>query len=205
MKYGRLLPAEFIDLAEQVEAIDALTAFVIDKALQDWQMVTPVTVAVNVSPRCLNDPKLPQQIAKLLEARHAPPSALALEITQNLRLSDRAMGCLTRLHEMGIRLAVDDFGTGPSSLRQLRRLPVDELKLDRSFVADLEMGDDVLLRASVTLAHNLGLSVVAKGVESEAARDHLLACDCDGMQGILISKPLPTDEIHLWMMQHGAV
>jgi diguanylate cyclase (GGDEF)-like protein len=204
VKYGRLMPREFIDLAEQVEAIDALTAFVVDRALQDWQTAAPLTVAVNLSPRCLNDPQLPQQIAKLLKARDTPPSALALEITESLGLSDRAMGCLTRLHEMGIRLAVDDFGTGSSSLRQLRRLPVDELKLDRSFVADLEMGDDVLIRSSVILAHNLGLSVVAKGVESERARDQLLAYDCDAVQGTLISKPLPTEEIHLWMMQHGS-
>ena len=204
VKYGRLLPHEFIDLAEQVEAIDALTAFVVDRALQDWQKAAPMTIAVNLSPRCLNDPQLPQQMTKLLKARDTPPSALAFEITESLGLSDRAMGCLARLHEMGIRLAVDDFGAGNSSLRQLRRLPVDELKLDRSFVADLEMGDDLLMRSSVMLAHNLGLSVVAKGVESEMARDQLLACDCDAVQGTLISKPLPTDEIHLWMMEHGA-
>ena len=204
-KYGRLLPREFIDLAEQCEAIDALTVFVVDRALQDWHLAAPLTVNVNLSPRCLNDPQLPQQIARLLKARDTPPSALALEITESLRLTDRAMGCLTRLHEMGIRLAVDDFGTGNSSLRQLHRLPVDELKLDRSFVADLEMGDDVLMRSSVMLAHNLGLSVVAKGVESEMAREQLLACDCDAVQGTLISKPLPTEEIHLWMLQHGAV
>lgn len=204
VKYGRLLPREFIDLAEQVEAIDALTAFVIDRALEDWHSTTPITVAVNLSPRCLNDPQLPQQIAKLLKARDTKPSALALEITESLRLSDHAMACLTRLHEMGIRLTVDDFGTGNSSIRQLRRLPVDQLKLDRSFVADLELGDDVLVRSSVMLAHNLGLSIVAKGVESEMARDQLLACDCDAVQGTLISKPLPSDEIHLWMRQHGA-
>ena len=105
---------------------------------------------------------------------------------------------------MGIRLAVDDFGAGNSSLRQLRRLPVDELKLDRSFVADLERGDDLPMRSSVMLAHNLGLSVVAKGVESQMARDQLLACDCDAVQGTLISKPLPPDEMRHWMTQHGA-
>ncbi len=203
-KYGRLLPHEFIDLAEQVEAIDALTAFVVDRALQDWQMAPPITLAVNLSPRCLDDPQLPQQMAKLLEARDAPPSALAFEITEGLRPSDTAMKCLARLHEMGIRLAVDDFGVGNSSLRQLRRLPVDELKLDRSFVADLERGDDLLMRSSVMLAHNLGLSVVAKGVESQMARDQLLACDCDAVQGTLISKPLPPDEMRHWMTQHGA-
>ena len=203
-KYGRLLPQEFIDLAEQVEAIDALTAFVVDRALQDWQMAPPITLAVNLSPRCLDDPQLPQQIVKLLEARDAPPSALAFEITEGLRPSDTAMKCLARLHEMGIRLAVDDFGVGNSSLRQLRRLPVDELKLDRSFVADLERGDDLLMRSSVMLAHNLGLSVVAKGVESQMVRDQLLACDCDAVQGTLISKPLPPDEMRHWMTQHGA-
>jgi diguanylate cyclase (GGDEF)-like protein len=204
LKYGRLLPGEFIDLAEQVDAIDALTAFVVDRALQDWQIAPPITVAVNLSPRCLNDPQLPQQMAKLLRARETPPSMLALEITESFAPSDRAMRCLARLHEMGIRLAVDDFGAGNSSLRQLRRLPVDELKLDRSFVADLETGDDVLMRSSVMLAHNLGLSVVAKGVESETARDQLLACHCDAAQGTLISRPLPPDEMHHWMTRRGA-
>jgi EAL domain-containing protein (putative c-di-GMP-specific phosphodiesterase class I) len=105
---------------------------------------------------------------------------------------------------MGVRLAVDDFGAGHSSLRQLRRLPIDELKLDRSFVADLERGDDLLIRSSVMLAHNLGLSVVAKGVESETARDQLLACDCDAVQGTLISKPLPPDEMRRWISQQRA-
>jgi diguanylate cyclase (GGDEF)-like protein len=204
LKYGRLLPGEFIDLAEQVDAIDALTAFVVDRALQDWQIAPPITVAVNLSPRCLNDPQLPQQMAKLLRARETPPSMLALEITESFAPSDRAMRCLARLHEMGIRLAVDDFGAGNSSLRQLRRLPVDELKLDRSFVADLETGDDVLMRSSVMLAHSLGLSVVAKGVESETARDQLLACHCDAVQGTLISRPLPPDEMHHWMTRRGA-
>jgi diguanylate cyclase (GGDEF)-like protein len=204
LKYGRLLPGEFIDLAEQVDAIDALTAFVVDRALQDWQIAPPITVAVNLSPRCLNDPQLPQQMAKLLRARETPPSMLALEITESFAPSDRAMRCLARLHEMGIRLAVDDFGAGNSSLRQLRRLPVDELKLDRSFVADLETGDDVLMRSSVMLAHSLGLSVVAKGVESETARDQLLACHCDAAQGTLISRPLPPDEMHHWMTRRGA-
>ena len=139
---GRVLPAEFIDLAEQTGLINPLTTIVLETAIREWSQVETVprpTVAVNLSPRTLQDPILPQRIADMLAVYGAPPSSLALEITENILMSDpaRSMDCLQRLHGMGVRLVIDDFGTGYSSLSYLRRLPVDELKIDRSFVAGL--------------------------------------------------------------------
>ena len=192
---GRLLPAEFIDLAEQTGVINPLTTIVIETAIREWSQVENVprlTVAVNLSSRALLDPILPLRIADMLAVYGAPPSSLALEITENMLLSDpaRSMDCLKRLHEMCVRIAIDDFGTGYSSLSYLRRLPVDELKIDRSFVAGLASGqDEVIVRSTIDLAHNLGLTVVAEGVENAAVLQRLLAMGCDAAQGRFISPP----------------
>src|SRR5207249_4252168 len=163
----------------------------------EWSQVENVprlTVAVNLSSRALLDPILPLRIADMLAVYGAPPSSLALEITENMLLSDpaRSMDCLKRLHEMCVRIAIDDFGTGYSSLSYLRRLPVDELKIDRSFIADLSAGrDDVIVRSTIELAHNLGLSVVGEGVESAAMYDQLVKLGCDTAQGRFIAEPAP--------------
>jgi EAL domain-containing protein (putative c-di-GMP-specific phosphodiesterase class I) len=170
---GLVMPGDFINLAEQTGLINPLTTIVLETAIREWtplQTVPPLAVAVNLSPRTLQDPRLPHRIASMLDAYDAPPFCLALEITENILMSDpaRSLECLTRLHDMGVRLVIDDFGTGYSSLSYLRRLPVDELKIDRSFVMGLTTGrDDVIVRSSIDLAHNLGLTVVAAGVENE--------------------------------------
>jgi diguanylate cyclase (GGDEF)-like protein len=192
---GRVMPAQFIELAEHTGLITPLTTIVLETAIREWSpapSVPPITVSVNLSPRTLQHPGLPQRIAAMLAVYDVAPSVLALEITENILMSDpaRSMDVLTRLHEMGIRIVIDDFGTGYSSLSYLRRLPVDELKIDRSFVANLLSGqDDVIVRSTIDLAHNLGLRVVAEGVESEEVQRRLLALGCDGAQGTFIGPP----------------
>jgi diguanylate cyclase len=192
---GRVLPGGFIHMAEQTGLINPLTTIVLETAIREWsQQPTspPLTVSVNLSPRTLRDPVLPHRIAAILAVFSAPHASLALEITENILMSDpaRSMDCLKRLHELGVRIVIDDFGTGYSSLSYLRRLPADELKIDRSFVAGLMGGqDEVIVRSTIDLAHNLGLTVVAEGVESQEVQERLLALGCDAAQGTFISPP----------------
>jgi diguanylate cyclase (GGDEF)-like protein len=210
-QHGRLLPGDFIELAEQTGLINPLTMIVLDTALNEWAGVdtlTPLTVSVNLSPRNLQDPELPQRVGDFLKAHGAAPSALALEITENILLTDpaRSMDCLQRLHAMGVRLVIDDFGTGYSSLSYLRRLPVNELKIDRSFIADLSSGrDDVIVRSTIELAHNLGLTVVGEGVESAAMHDQLMALGCDTAQGRYFAEPAPAAQTRGWIVRQGAL
>ena len=202
---GGCCPAEFIPLAEQTGLILPLTTLVLDTALDNFpttEAAIPLSIAVNLSPRNLQDPELAERVAERLRARGIDAPSLTFEITENVIMSDpvRAMESLTRLHEMGVRLAIDDFGTGYSSLSYLRRLPVDELKIDRSFVIGLGTGhDEVIVRSTIDLAHNLGLSVVAEGVESLAVQEQLLALGCDAAQGFFISAPADADVTRQWI------
>jgi diguanylate cyclase (GGDEF)-like protein len=206
---GRVLPGEFIDLAEQTGLINPLTTLVLETAIREWaplQRTPPIGVAVNLSLRALQDPRLPQRIESMLSAYDVPPTILALEITENILMTDpaRSMECLKRLHDMGVRLVIDDFGTGYSSLSYLRRLPVDELKIDRSFVSGLDSGlDDVIVKSTIDLAHNLGLTVVAEGVESEEVQTRLVAMGCDAAQGTFISEPRKATAMAEWMGRHN--
>jgi EAL domain-containing protein (putative c-di-GMP-specific phosphodiesterase class I) len=204
-RHGRVLPADFIDLTEQTGLINPLTSIVLDTAIRDWSgagEATPLTVAVNLTPRTLLDPDLPQRIADMLAAAGAAPASLTLEITEHMLMSDpaRSLDALKRLHAMGVRLTMDDFGTGYSSLSYLRRLPIDELKIDRSFVTGLASGqDEVIVRSTIDLAHNLGLWVVAEGVESEAVQAWLVSMGCDAAQGSFISAPGSAQAVREWM------
>jgi diguanylate cyclase (GGDEF)-like protein len=204
---GRVMPGDFIDLAEQTGLIKPLTTIVLETAIREWSGVETAprpTVSVNLSPRTLQDSRLPQRIADMLSVYDTPASSIAIEITENILMSDpaRSMDCLQRLHGMGVRLVIDDFGTGYSSLSYLRRLPVDELKIDRTFVAGLENGEDeVIVRSTIDLAHNLGLTVVAEGVESAAVQDRLLELGCDAVQGTFISPPAGLAAIRDWIRQ----
>jgi EAL domain-containing protein (putative c-di-GMP-specific phosphodiesterase class I) len=199
-----VMPADFIHLAEQTGLINPLTTIVLETAIREWSQppsVPPLTVAVNLSPRTLQDPSLPRRIADMLAVYSAPPASLAIEITENILMSDpaRSMDCLNRLHDMGVRIVIDDFGTGYSSLSYLRRLPIDELKIDRSFVAGLlDEQDDVIVRSTIDLAHNLGLRVVAEGVESDDVRERLAALGCDAAQGTFICPPGPANHVRAW-------
>jgi diguanylate cyclase (GGDEF)-like protein len=202
---GRVMPADFIQLAEQTGLINPLTTIVLETAIREWsqpRMIPPLTVGINLSPRTLQDPSLPRRIADMLAVYSAPPQSLALEITENILMSDpaRSMDCLNRLHDMGVRITIDDFGTGYSSLSYLRRLPIDELKIDRSFIAALINGsDDVIVRSTIDLAHNLGLRVVAEGVETDEVEARLAALGCDAVQGTFIRAPGTAAEVRDWL------
>lgn len=202
--HGRRPPADFIEFAEQTWLIEPLTTLLVEKALTEWTSAdSPPSfpVAVNLSPRTVYDVDLPDRVGDLLRAHGAPASALAFEITENVLMSDasRVARCLSRLHEMGIALIIDDFGVGYSSLSYLRQLPVSQLKIDRSFAHGLAVGDDAIVRFTIELAHNLGLSVVAEGVESAAAIARLCQLGCDAAQGSYIAAPAPASEIRRWI------
>jgi diguanylate cyclase (GGDEF)-like protein len=204
---GMIPPDEFIPLAEQTGVIKPLTAWVLDKALgqcRAWRdSGLDLTVAVNLSVRNLLDAHLPESIADLLRRHELPPSALELEITESTIVADqvRALDVLTRLNGMGIGLSVDDFGTGYSSLAYLKDLPVSELKIDRKFVNNMtEDGDDAfIVRSTIDLGRNLGLQVVAEGVETEAVWNQLAELGCDVAQGYYLARPLPAAELTDWL------
>ena len=204
---GLLLPDQFIPIIEEAGLMHALTQVVLRQALDQavlWQAQgTPLTIAVNVSASSLVDTELPDRIGAMIAVRGLPSSILALEITEEFLLNDRdrARGILTRLHEQGIRISVDDFGTGYSSLAYLRDLPIDELKLDSSFVFPMA-GDEraaTLVSSTIALAHSLGLRMVAEGVDSGAAYDRLIGYGCDFAQGFHLSRPVPAAELDAWL------
>ena len=203
---GLLPPSRFIGLAEQTGLIRPLTLAVIDGALRaarQWHANHhQLVVAANLSPRTLQDERFQDEVAMLVQTAGLPPSTLELEITENLIIADpgRAMATLTRWNKAGIRLSIDDFGTGYSSLAYLKRLPVHEIKIDRSFITDLARhGDEMIVRSTIDLAHNLGLTVVAEGVETQSTWDRLAALGCDAAQGFYASRPAPLDEITAWL------
>ncbi len=200
---GELPPEEFVGLAEHSEVIHALTRFVLDTAIAQgaaWRRDgLEVRVAVNLSARSLHDASLADDIARMLSDHGLEPSALELEITETSIEADPAgtEGLLERLHAMGIGIAIDDFGTGYSAFSYLQRLPVDEIKIDRSFVIGME-GDrrkQQIVRSTIQLGHNLGLRVVAEGVENEQTLRRLARLGCDVVQGYFVARPMSADMI----------
>jgi diguanylate cyclase len=204
---GLLYPDAFLNLVEESGLMPALTRVVLAQALDQvarWRAQgRPLIVAVNLSASSLVDADLPEQIASMLAARSVPPSALQLEITEDFLMADRdrAREILTKLRHSGVQISVDDYGTGYSSLSYLRDLPVDELKLDRSFV--FPMADDAraaaLVASTIDLAHSLGLRMVAEGVETEVAYRELARLGCDQAQGYYMSRPVPAAELEHWL------
>jgi diguanylate cyclase (GGDEF)-like protein len=199
---GRIAPDAFITVAESTGLIDELTRVVLAKALHQqrrWRDAgLDLSVAVNLSARNVNDADLPRQVAAALAAAGVPADRLILEITESSVMGDpeRTVPTLERLAAIGITLSLDDFGTGYSSLSYLQRLPVRELKIDRSFLLGLADGSTarasrVLVRSIVGLGHSLGLTVVAEGVETSEILDELRGIGCDVAQGYLISRPVP--------------
>ncbi len=207
--HGLLGPGEFIPLAERTGLIHPLTRWVLDTALRQasqWHRDGhQLSVAVNVSTRCLLDPSFPDQVAERLGAWQVPAGSLVLEVTESAVMADpaRALDVLGRLHALGVRLAVDDFGTGYSSMAYLKALPVDELKVDRSFVGQMadSSSDAVIVRSTIDLGHNLGLRVVAEGVESQEAWQSLEALGCDTAQGYYLGRPMPAADLEHWLEQ----
>jgi diguanylate cyclase len=206
---GLLSPDKFIPLAEHTGLIRPLTLTVMAAALDQcaaWRAAgLTLGVAVNLSPRNLMDADLPRQINQMLEERALPANMLELEITEDTIMSDpkRAKDVLARLDAMSIWLAVDDFGTGYSSLAYLKQLPVTTLKVDRSFVMNMESDEDdaVIVRSTIALGRNLGLRVIAEGVESESVMNELRDLGCDFAQGFYLSRPLPADELERWVRE----
>ncbi|HKN94939.1 MAG TPA: EAL domain-containing protein [Thermoleophilaceae bacterium] len=211
-EHGMVPPNEFIPLAEHTGLIRQMSAYVLDAALRQlraWlDMGIDLGVAVNLSARNLLEADLPDQIAQLLLTRGVPAERLVLEITESAIMADpeRALGVLARLSEMGIRLSIDDFGVGHSSLSYLKRLPVDEIKIDRSFVAQMDDDEDdaFIVRSTIDLGRNLGLNVVAEGVETEAVWDELAELGCDYAQGWFLGRPMPAAELAEWLRAHRA-
>jgi diguanylate cyclase (GGDEF)-like protein len=203
---GLVLPDRFIPMAEQTGAVRPLTLWMLERAVQqclEWRRRGyELIAAVNLSPRNLHDPELPERVRALLDLLGAPASMLELEITESVIMSDplRSLQVLTRLSKMGLRLAVDDFGTGYSSFSYLRKLPVHEIKIDKSFIDDMvEDGDEVIVQSTIELAHNLGLTCVAEGVQDGKTLERLAALGCDTAQGDFISPPLDGEGVLAWL------
>jgi diguanylate cyclase (GGDEF)-like protein/PAS domain S-box-containing protein len=202
-RHGLLMPDQFIPLAEQTGLIRQLGLWVVESALAQsraWRGAgLDLTVAVNLSMRNLHDPHLPEAISDLLEQFQVPPGMLQIEITESALMADpeHAMRILTSLERMGVKLAIDDFGTGYSSLAYLRRLPAEEIKIDRSFVIDMPLADSdaVIVRSTIDLGHNLGMRVVAEGVETREAFDLLASVECDLGQGYYMARPMTAEQL----------
>lgn len=208
---GRVSPDEFIAIAESSGLMPYLTEYVLDTALAQvarWRAQgLNVPVAVNVSPRDVHTPGFAGSVAARLARHGVPPGALQLEITEHVLLEDpqRAADTLAGLTEHGVKMSLDDFGTGYSSLVHLRRLPVSELKIDRSFVARLAVDneDAEIVRCTVDLAHSLGLLVVAEGVEDDETWERLRDLGCDAVQGWLVAAAMPPQETTAWLRARG--
>ncbi|MDQ6648899.1 MAG: EAL domain-containing protein, partial [Actinomycetota bacterium] len=209
---GLLAPDIFLPIAEQTGLIDPLTGWVLDTALAQlngWAAVAPALVmAVNVSARSLQHHDFPDRVLEALDRAGLPPQRLLLEITETALVTDaeRAADVLRRLETAGLRLSLDDFGQGYTSLGQLRHLPLSELKIDKLFVMNMltNPSDAAIVRSVIELGHNLGLDVVAEGVETEEVLQTLIALGCDVVQGYLLAKPFPAERLEGWLQQHAA-
>lgn len=210
-KSGIIPPDQFISLAESTGLIRQLTLWVIKEVLRqsrNWRQTgIEVSVAVNISAKNLQTPQLLDQLEGIFSTWGVVPGALRLEITESVIMADpqHAMDILKRLTNMGMHFSIDDFGTGYSSLGYLQRLPVDELKIDKSFVMNMlaEESSSMIVHSIIELAHNLRFKVVAEGVENKETLDRLALLGCDYGQGYFISKPIPPAEITAWFDKQG--
>jgi EAL domain-containing protein (putative c-di-GMP-specific phosphodiesterase class I) len=212
-RLGRIPPDTFIPLAEQTGVILPLTQWVLETALaqcQEWQQKgLLLNVAVNLSMRTLHDSQIPQIMAALLRQYDVAAARVTLEITESALMVDpeRVHAVLTQLSRLGLRTSIDDFGTGYSSLRYLSRLPVNEIKIDRSFVMEMATrpGAATIIRSLIDLGHKLGLEVVAEGVETLAEWQLLAEWGCDAVQGYYLSRPVTAADLGTWLRRspHG--
>jgi diguanylate cyclase (GGDEF)-like protein len=200
-EHGLLGPGQFVPAAEVTSLIRPLTLHVIDASLRahrEWRRHgLDLPVAVNLAGQCVMDPTLPEAIAGLLADHDVPAEALTLEISERTMMNDvtGALTVLERLRKLGILLSLDDFGTGQTSLGQLRQLPLDEMKIDRSLV----IGDERLLSSVVEIAHRFGLRAVGEGVETDEIASTLVAAGCDEAQGFLFARPMWADQVPAWV------
>ncbi|MDA0229150.1 MAG: EAL domain-containing protein [Proteobacteria bacterium] len=206
-EHGFISPDEFIELAEQTGLIRSLTVWMFNTALRslsEWQRLgLGMAMSVNISARNLHERDLPEVIEGLVNEWKIDREFLTLEITESAIMIDpeQAMSTIQRLDELGMRLSIDDFGTGYSSLSYLKRLPVDELKIDKTFVMNMteDKSDEVIVRSTIDLAHNLGLKVVAEGVEEAAHAKRLKELGCELGQGYYFARPMPIAEFTTWL------
>jgi len=210
-RLGMVAPDRFIPLAEQSGLIRDLTTWVLREAIATaakWRRQgRRVSVAVNLSPLDLHDEELPSRITAWLQQAELPPAELELELTESAAMGDpaRAAVVFEKLAAMGVRIAIDDFGTGMSSLSYLKRLPVDDIKIDRSFVTDMlrDEHNSVLVRSIIDLSHNLGRRVIAEGIEDGETLQRLRALGCDVAQGYFVGRPLPLARIEALLQAEG--
>jgi diguanylate cyclase (GGDEF)-like protein len=210
---GMVSPGEFIPVAERFGLIGSLGLWVLNEAcryIRQWHDAgLDIPVAVNVSAHQLRQPDLEAQVRAALQRHQVPPRLLIVEITESVAMDDidASLRVFDMLDDIGVRLSIDDFGTGYSSLSYLRRLPARQLKIDRSFVHDLETSRDAqaIVEAVVRLAHALGLKVVAEGVETPGQAEILTQLQCDELQGYLFARPMPEHALLVWLVQHGTV
>ncbi|MFE8070990.1 EAL domain-containing protein [Marinobacteraceae bacterium S3BR75-40.1] len=208
-EHGFIPPDEFIPMAEQTGLIKPLTRWVIRRALKFCHQLDEAdcdaTVAVNISAVNLREPGFQQQVAELLEEEGVAPGRLSLEVTETAAMVDpkSALKVLRALRDAGIRLSIDDFGTGHSSLSYIRKLPVQEIKIDRSFVMEMDKneGDATIVRTTINMCHDLGYEVVAEGVETESIQDLLGALGCDLVQGYHIARPMDATQTLDWLRE----
>jgi diguanylate cyclase (GGDEF)-like protein len=208
---GLLPPSEFVPLAERTGSIGELTRWVLDNALAQQRAWSDagfdLTMAVNLAAANIVDEALPSLVAELLARHGVAGHRLECEISEHTVMADprRAIAVLEGLRALGVRLSLDDFGTGHSSLAYLKRLPLDEVKIDRSFVSGMadDADDAAIVRSTIDLARNLGLDVVAEGVETEEVLRDLAALACDVAQGFFLSRPLPAAELDGWLARRA--
>jgi EAL domain-containing protein (putative c-di-GMP-specific phosphodiesterase class I) len=204
--HGPISPAEFVPLIAQAGLIGRLTRLVLRRAIEAAAAFRAagldISISVNLTPRDLLDPNLVGDLERLLVAEGLDPNALQVEVTEDAMVVDfeTSAYALCQLRDRGIAVAIDDFGTGYSSLQHLHRLPVDELKIDRSFVSRLTTDDsaEAIVRASINLARDLRLSTVAEGIEDEHTLRVIARLGCTEMQGFLVSRPVPLHDFIHW-------
>jgi diguanylate cyclase (GGDEF)-like protein len=209
-QHGLIPPDEFITLAEQTGLITPLTRFVLDTAVRQCRTWLDtghrLSVAVNVSTHRLLDLDFPAEVADRLTHWRLPAANLTLEITESAIMTDpdRALHVVQQLHDLGVHLSIDDFGTGYSSMAYLKNLPVQELKIDRTFVTAMTSNDRdaIIVRSTAELGHHLGLRVIAEGVEDAATWHQLNALGCDAIQGYYVSRPITADQFQQWLDHH---
>ena len=208
---GMIPPDAFISIAEQTGQIDALTLWVINEAARqylEWQeQGLNLSIAVNISAENLKNPHFAKELNSIWQNYQLPKEALSLEITESAVVADptSATEMLCELKNQGIKLSIDDYGTGYSSLAQLKQMPVSELKIDRSFVGKVESDpdDQIIVRSTIRMAHDMGLSVVAEGIEDQQTLNWLEQHGCDLAQGYFISRPLPANELNEWLRKES--
>ena len=206
-RFGPVSPVEFVPVAENSGLIDPITWWVLERSLSElvrWRQRLPgLVVSVNLSARSLASGSVADKVEAALRRSGLPPRALTLELTESCTMRDapRSETALSELAELGVNLAIDDYGTGFSSLSRLKRLPFDDLKIDRSFVKDIvaDRGDEAIVRSTIELARSLGRTVTAEGVEDEATLERLASLGCTAAQGFYLARPLPVPQFEAWV------